>query len=526
MKKLQSLLKGVDIINRRGSTGINISGIAYDSRKVQPGSLFVAIAGFHTDGHRFISEAVKRGASAVVYSTPLPSLVSASSAQGFPAVNVPSADTQHKDRMPAADKSRAYIQVKDSRKALSRMASNFYGNPSKKLKVIGVTGTDGKSTTVWLIHQLLEKLDKKSGLISTVNFKTGNRLKKNAMRQSTPESLEIQSMLAEMVANSLEFAVVESTSHGLSECTARLYDVAYDAGVLTNVTHEHLEFHGTVEQYRYDKANLFRKSSLFNVVNADDSNYRYFKNVSSVPVYAYSIKRENTEIYACAIKTYLHYSEFTIHYGNERADVSLKIPGQFNVSNLLAAVLTVLKILRLMLADIASLIPELKGVAGRMEEVSRGQPFKVIVDYAHTPESFKLVLPELKKNTTGKLIAVFGSAGERDTEKRPLQGQIAAEYCDVIILADEDPRDEDREAILRDIAGGITEKFNFHNLYFIPDREEAIEKAFRIAGEGDTVALLGKGHEGSIIYDGYSIKWDEKVKAEEILKKTGLAGSE
>lgn len=497
--KLKNLLYGVDIVNQKGLQNPRIKGIAYDSRKVQTEFIFTAIEGFHTDGHRFIPNAIKNGASAVVYSKPF--------------------------LLPGENTDISFIKVKDSRKALSRIAANFYDNPSKKLKIIGVTGTDGKSTTVWMIYQLLEMLKKKSGFISTVNFKTGSKLEKNTIRQSTPESLEIQSMLAEMAANSNEFAVVESTSHGLSERTARLYDVAYKAGVLTNITHEHLEFHGTIEQYRYDKANLFRKASMFNVVNADDPNYHYFINASLVPVYTYSIKREDTEIYASDIKMNMYSSEFTAHYAGSRADTSLKLPGEFNISNVLASVLTVLKILNLKLSDVTPYIPKIKGLTGRMEEVTIGQPFKVVVDYAHTPESFKLVLPALKRNTKGRLIAVFGSAGERDTGKRALQGKIAAKYCDVIILTDEDPRAEDSENILKDIARGITEekKHNIHNLYLIPDREEAIRKAFTIAGKGDTVVLLGKGHEGSIIYDGYSINWNEKEKAKEILKKTGLA---
>ncbi len=246
--KLSSLLNNTDIIEHTGLKNPNICGIAYNSGKVQKGFLFTAIKGLHTDGHRFIPDAVKNGAAAIVYSDP--------------------PVTVKKDLI-------SLIRVGNSRKALSRIASNFYDRPSEKLKVIGVTGTDGKTTTVWFIYQLLEMLGKKAGFLSTVNFKTGDVILKNRLRQSTPEALEIHAMFSEMAENGKNYAVVESTSHGLSERTGRLLDVNFDVGVLTNITHEHLEFHGTRKQYRHDKANLFRKAAMFNIVNLDDPDNYY-----------------------------------------------------------------------------------------------------------------------------------------------------------------------------------------------------------------------------------------------------------
>ncbi|NOY09415.1 MAG: UDP-N-acetylmuramoyl-L-alanyl-D-glutamate--2,6-diaminopimelate ligase [Spirochaetes bacterium] len=500
--KLSSLLNNVDIIEHTGLKNPDIHGVAYDSGKVQKDFLFTAIKGFHTDGHGFIPDAVKKGAAAIVYSD----------SSGM-----------------VKNGHISLIKVRDSRKALSRIASNFYGRPSEKLKVIGVTGTDGKSTTVWFIHQLLEMTGRKSGFLSTVNFKTGDVIVKNRMRQSTPESLEIHAMFSEMVENGINYAVVESTSHGLSERTARLFDVDFDVGVLTNITHEHLEFHGTREQYRYDKANLFRKAAMFNIVNLDDPDNYYFKDASGVPVYSYSAEGQNADIYATEPETSLHASTFNIHYNGESGRTLLNLPGKFNISNVLASSLTVLKLFKLKLDAVIPLIPKIRGVQGRMEEAEAGQPFRVIIDYAHTPESFKLVLPVLKTNTRGKLIAVFGSAGERDTEKRSIQGKIAAEYCDKIILTDEDPRGEDREQILSEIAYGVKKQeeyrgnYSSKNLFLIPDRKKAIEYAFSHAEAGDTVVLLGKGHEGSIIYNGYSIDWDEKEIALGILKTMGFA---
>ncbi len=504
---LRELFQGIAIESARGSMDLSVSSIAYDSREARKGSLFVAMDGAHTDGHRFIADAVSRGAAAVL----------ASRAVGGVPDNV------------------TVIQARGTRALLSPLAAAFYGHPSRELRVIGVTGTDGKSSTVWFIDQLLSRLGKKSGFLSTVSFKTGETVVKNPFRQSTPEATEIHGMLREMVEAGREFAVVEATSHGLASRTNRLGDVAFDAAVLTNVTHEHLEFHGTFETYRSDKANLFRALSptpmkdvrcpSFGVVNAEDASAEYFRQCARVPVYAYSGKgNAAADLAALDVHSDITGTTFDLAAAGSSAPARLRIPGPFWVENLLAACLAVSRILEIDPLSLAPHVESLASVQGRMDYLDRGQPFAVIVDYAHTPGAFEKLFPWIRAHARGKLIAVFGSAGERDREKRPLQGRAAAGFCDTIILTEEDPRGEDSREILEQIARGCEGKTRGKDLLLVPDRSEAIKLAVSRAGPGDVVLLLGKGHEGSIIGAQGPRKWDERAEAERALHGLGYDG--
>lgn len=356
---------------------------------------------------------------------------------------------------------------------------------------------------------------------------------KNPFRQSTPEASEIHGMLAEMISNGKQYAVVEATSHGLSRKTNRLGDVLFDAAVLTNVTHEHLEFHGSFEQYRSDKANLFRAVSRsadkaftcprFGVANVTDASFGYFKTASSVPVLSYGTGTV-ADLSAQGAAPSLRGCDFVLEYRGRKKNARISIPGPlFWVDNVLAAVLTVATILE---ADPLELVPFLPGlcpVKGRMDGVDLGQKFRVIVDYAHTPAAFERLLPWMREHTEGRLIAVFGSAGERDRQKRPMQGEVASRYCDVLVLTDEDPRGEDSVAILEEIAAGSRGKQRGSSLLLIPDRPQAIRRAFSIAAPGDTVLLLGKGHEASIIHASGPRRYDERSEAEAALRELGLA---
>jgi len=494
---LISVLGGAAAV--RGDPSVGVRGMAYDSRRVQAGDLFAALTGLHTDGHRFVEQAIERGAAAVLHQTELGT---------------------YQDRV-------AYIQVPDSRQAMSALAAALYDHPSRELSVIGVTGTDGKSTTVWLIHQLLEALGKPCGFISTVQVKTHSAVKKNPLRQSTPEAPDIQRMLRRMVEAGKRYSVIEATSHGLSARTGRLSTVEFAAAVCTNISHEHLEFHGSFDQYRSDKANLFRGLSAegFGVVNLDDPNHQYLIDQSAAPVLGYGIENSAADLYAAKIRSDLSGSSFTLQnrFGAQPARINL--PGAYNLANLLAAAVTVLRLVPVQLEDLVRLFPDLQGIPGRMEQVTAGQPFQVIVDYAHTPQSFSQLFPLVRTHTEGRLIAVFGSAGERDVEKRPLQGQLAARFCDIVVLADEDPRGEDPVAILEEIAAGCRQedpgRREGENLFLIPDRRQAIARAFTLAGAGDTVLLLGKGHEESIIYADGPIQWQEGKTARQILGEMG-----
>jgi UDP-N-acetylmuramoyl-L-alanyl-D-glutamate--2,6-diaminopimelate ligase len=500
---LTELFSHVSLEETRGDMRRAVRGIAYDSRDAGPGFLFAAMDGLHTDGHRYVGDAIRRGATAVLHARPL--------------TDVPPDVT--------------CIRVRDPRNALSPVAAAFYRHPSKSIKVIGVTGTDGKSSTVWFITQLIGFLGGRAGFLSTVSFKTGDQVVKNPFRQSTPESTEIQGMLREMVDKGQDIAVVEATSHGLSPRTNRLGDVHFDAAVLTNVTHEHLEFHGSFEQYRSDKANLFRAVSpdaakdvhgpRFAVVNAADPSAGYFQDASRVPVYRYG---SGGELEARSPREDVSGTTFRMVHDGKEAEARISIPGPFWVENALAAVLAASRILELPPLSLSPLVNRLQGVQGRMASVDLGQPFAVIVDYAHTPGAFLKLFPWMRSHTQGALTAVFGSAGERDREKRPLQGRAAGAHSDTLVITDEDPRGEDRMEILEQIAKGCEGKTRGENLFLIPDRREASRFALSRARPGDAVLLLGKGHEGSIIGPEGPAAWDERTEAEAALRSLGYAG--
>ncbi len=503
--RLSDILSALPSYELTGPSDTPISGLAYDSRDVRPGYLFFALPGLHADGHDFIDKALDAGASAIVHSRDPGSF-----RQGI-----------------------AYVRVPDSRFALSPAADAFYGHPSRSLGVVGVTGTEGKSTTVYLIWQLLNLSGTRAGFFSTVMSDTGSGELPNPEHQTTPEANAVHRMLADMRDAGYEYAVVEASSHGLSPRTNRLGDVAFDAGVMTNVTHEHLEFHGTVEQYRHDKANLFRaldrvghrkliagrsvEVPSFGVVNADDPVSDLFRRACGKPVYSFGAADAPADAFARAVVSDAGGSSFEYVEEGSSYPARIELPGEFNVRNALAALLTVSRLRGIPASELLPLLPKLRPVRGRMTVVDRGQPFEVIVDYAHTPSSFQAILPPLRSRVRGRVICVFGSGGERDTEKRPLQGRIAAEYCDVVILSDEDPRGEDPMALLEDIAAGCPGLVRGERLFLIPDRRAAIRRAFSLAGPGDLVLLLGKGHENSIIYARGTIPWDEIAEAEAAL---------
>ena len=473
-----------------------ITGICYNSNNIKPGQIFTALRGIHTDGHKYIVQATAAGAAAIVCESPVHS----------------------------QDKNITYIQVANTRRALSALAAAFYGYPAQKMKTIGVTGTDGKSTTVWFIQQLLEGCGKTSGFLSTTGYQTGDTVQKNPFRQSTPEAPEINTILAGMAAKGKTYAVLEATSHGLSLLNCRLADIQFNAAVFTNISHEHLEFHGTLEQYRFDKANLFRQlypgnQVAYGVVNLDDTHYDYFRQATTRPIYTYSLHQQAADMYAIIQSGNLTGTDCLIQYQNQQFPVRLNIPGTFNIANLLAALLTVHKLTNIEWEELLSVIPRLRPPTGRMHSINQGQPFHVIVDYAHSPGSFEKIFNLIRPLAPGRIISVFGSAGERDKLKRPMQGKIAADFSELVILTDEDPRLEDPMQILEEIAAGCQGLERDQSLYLIPDRTQAIRHAFSLANPGDTVLILGKGHESSIIYADGPQPWDEIAVCEQLLQE-------
>jgi UDP-N-acetylmuramoyl-L-alanyl-D-glutamate--2,6-diaminopimelate ligase len=514
-----------------------ISALEYDSRKVKPGTLYFALPGLHTDGHNFIDDAIAKGAVAVVYEAEI----------GEKKTGV------------------AYLKVKNSRFAMSPIAAAFYGFPSRRLLVAGVTGTEGKSTTVYLIWQLLRLMRYKAGFFSTVQYsKNGGDALCNPEHQTTPEAPAVQRMLWEMAENGCAYAVVESSSHGLSARTNRLGDVEFDAAAFTNVTHEHLEFHGTWEQYRDDKANLFRaldcknaKTDIassasgdsapengasedaailepFGVINADDASASYFTGATDYQTLSFSVSGKDSDLAVKAIESSAYGNWYLVFIAAKNNFITIRdrLPGAFNAGNVLAALLITSGLTGVPVREIARYCPRLLPARGRMNAINKGQPFEVLVDYAHTPSSFQTIFPPLRKRLTrsgGRIISLFGSAGERDTKKRAEQGKIAAAYSDCIILTDEDPRGEQPLDILEEIAKGIyahgvgaANQDSFkrdENLFLIPDRPTAIRKALSLARAGDLVLLLGKGHENTIIYKDHAMPFDEITEAEKALEK-------
>ena len=481
----------------------------YDSRNAAKGSLFLAFPGIHSDGHDYIDAAIARGAAAIV----------------------------HEKVLVAYRPEITYIRVANARLSMSPLASALNDRPSASLKVVGVTGTEGKSTIVYLIWQLLNLTGRKTGFFSTVMLDSGMGEAPNPEHQTTPEATFVQSMLASMRDLGCEYAVVEASSHGLSERTGRLSDVDFDVGVFSNVTHEHLEFHGTWENYRNDKTNLFRKLDAhdhgkrilgqdqvvpsFGVANADDPSTPYFIDATDRTVLTYSDKGHPADYRARSIASDKDGSDFLIEGPGASAKARINLPGRFNVGNSLAALAVVSGISGTPWTELLPLLACLRPVKGRMTRIDSGQPFELIVDYAHTPSSFEAILPSLRERVWGKIFCLFGSGGERDREKRPQQGRIAARYCDVLILCDEDPRGEDPMALLEEIATGCPELPRGERLYLIPDRPHAIRKAFSLASQEDLVLLLGKGHENSIIYADHSLPYDEITEAEKALGELG-----
>lgn len=511
--QLHTLLALLPNFQLLGTADRVITGVVYDSRKVQAGSLFVAIKGYHVDGHAYIPQALQRGASAII------------------------ADERYVDGSLLAQIHQqdhaTMVIVSDSRTALAPLAATWYGHPSHQLGVIGITGTKGKSTTTMLTSHVLERCGHATGMISTVDFKIGSQQYPNTLRQSTPEAPEVQAMLRQMVEAHCAYAVIESSSHALSARWSRLGHCAFDVAVLTNVTHEHLDYHGTLEQYRRDKMRLFamlteKQKNLptpakYAIVNADDPYHRMFLNTA--PDHAQQLTYGLTtraDIHANNIVTTSDGSHMRITTPWGSSDLSLQLPGIFNVLNALAT-LSVALSQQIPLTEACTALSEIRSIRGRMERIEQGQPFTVIVDYAHNPDSFTQVMEMMRALATGRLIAVFGSAGERDVEKRAQQGAIAARSCALLILTDEDPRGEDREAIIADIARGAEEagKTRGKGYLVIPDRAAAIRTAIEHAAPGDVVLLLGKGHEGSIEYAEGKVPWDEAAEARAALQEAG-----
>jgi UDP-N-acetylmuramoyl-L-alanyl-D-glutamate--2,6-diaminopimelate ligase len=477
-----------------GNTQAIVSGITYDSRQVQPGDLFAALVGADADGHQYVHGAVAQGASALLVEREQP-------------VSVPQ------------------IVTSDSRAALAQVAATFFAEPSRDLGVIGITGTDGKTTTAYLTDGIFRANGYRTGMIGTIAVRIGDEVDEHETRQTTPESADVQRYLRRMVDNSVQWAVLEATSHGLA--MHRLDGIRFAMAAVTNITHEHLDYHGSVEAYRRAKAILFERSVGPAVVNIDDPGaYSVIDVAKPSPLIRYSMSGQSAELSVRGLVSNGSGSRFeliTSDWGKTR--VSLPLIGQFNVANALCAAGIALAA-GLSLPDIVRALAAAPVIPGRMQAIGRGQPFGVVVDYAHTPDSLAKVLTLLRSlYPGGRMLAVFGSAGERDIEKRALQGAVAARLADFSVFTSEDPRHEDPDSIIRAIAAGAVEAGGREGVSFVcvTDRQTAIQRALAAARPGDCILLAGKGHEGSIIWGREKVAWNEAAVATSLLADLGYS---
>jgi len=475
----------------KGIPDIPVSGISIDNRKVKPGHIFVAMMGGTLDGHNYIQSAIDNGAVAVVGEKDITGLT------------VP------------------YIRFENTRRALTWMAGSFHDWPGRKLTVIGITGTDGKTTTTNLLHKILITANIKAGMISTVNAVIGDEMLDTGFHVTTPDAHDVQRYLAKMVDAGLTHVVLETTSHGWSQY--RVDACEFDVGVVTNITHEHMNEHGSYENYRAAKARLF--SSLettldkpqgnprLGIINRDDvKSFDFLNDFIKVNKLNYGLG-DDANIRAVDISYSPSGIHFTAKSKDFQVDVTSRLVGAFNISNCLAALTAAVYGLGVKPEIAAQGIASLEGIPGRMERIDMRQNFTTIVDFAHTPNALKSALEAARTMTTKRVICVFGSAGLRDKEKRRMMAETSAELADLTVLTAEDPRTESLEEILEEMAAGARSRGGHEGETFwrVSDRGEAIRFALKLARPGDIVLSCGKGHEQSMCFGAREFLWDDRT---------------
>jgi len=464
----------------RGSGDPLLTTVTDDSRKIEPGNVFVAYRGLALDGHRFVAEAVRRGAAALV---------------------VERADALPEGDLPA-------LVVDNGREALAWLSAAWRGFPGRALRIAGVTGTDGKTTTSNLAYRMLDAAGLRTGLISTVNAVIGTRVLDTGLHTTTPDADETQDYLAQMRDAGLTHCVLEVTSHALAH--HRVDGTPFAVAAVTNITHDHLDLHGSREASRAAKARLFEMAEAA-VLNADDvfSFDALRACATGKPTLTYSV-RGKADLTARAITRTPQSMRVQAETPLGALSLETALIGDYNVSNLLAATGIAIT-LGVPAAAIEAGAAALRGIPGRMERIDAGQPYLAVVDFAHTPNALENCLRTLRTITPGRLIAVFGCAGERDREKRPLMGRAAATLADVVVMTAEDPRREPIESILDAMVAGARTAGGHAQVLRVPDRGDAIRTACALARPGDTVVACGKGHEQSMCYGTVETPWDDRV---------------
>ena len=473
MKKLGELIEKADIIRAAADMDIEVHGISFDTRTLRPGELFVAVIGYERDGHRYIEEATKKGAVCVL-------------CQEAP-----------------ASEAAPYVLMKDTRKALACVSASWFDYPADKLKTVGITGTNGKTTVTSLLKQVVEKYSgAKAGLIGTNVNIIGDR--EVSAKHTTPESYEIQELLYEMAAEGCEYAVMEVSSHALH--LDRVHGIEFDVGVFTNLSPDHLDFHDTMEDYAKTKARLFSNCGSA-AVNIDDSYAQTMIGNADCGVLKYAINDCSADLLAGNIKLHADRAEFCATTDGKAYDTQLRIPGMFSVYNALAVISSAI-LLGFDAGRAAAILRSCDGVRGRAEIVPIEKDFTVMIDYAHTPDALENVIKAARDFTQGRVITLFGCGGDRDSKKRPIMGKIAACLSDYVIVTSDNPRTEKPGAIIEEIIAGMEDTKTPYRV--IENRREAIHWALGSAEAGDVLILAGKGHETYQIFGKEKRHFDER----------------
>lgn len=480
---LKSLLKGLDYEVIKGNEESKVQNIRYDNRKIEQGDAFVCVKGFKVDGHSFIGDAIKKGAKTLIVQEDV-----------------------------SVQEDITIIKVRDTRKALAIMSSNYFGNPKDKLKIIGITGTNGKTTSAFIIKSILEKAGFMTGLIGTIANYIGNK-KVDAVR-TTPESYELHELFKNMVDAGVEYCVMEVSSHSLE--LDRVYGIQFEEGIFTNLTRDHLDFHKTFENYYNAKFKLFERSN-HSIINLDDPyGANIVKDIEErgvkTKVSTFSIEKES-DFKAFEIKSHSNGSEFKVNL-EEVEDFSINIPGEYNIYNSLGCIICAYN-LNIPMDKIKEGLSDVV-IPGRCELVAKEKnlPYSIIIDYAHTPDGLENILSTVKAFTKNRMISVFGCGGDRDKVKRPQMGKIGCELSDIAIITSDNPRSEEPMDIIND----IVKPLNYDNFVIEVNRKEAIRKAMNMALEGDVIVIAGKGHETYQILKDETIHFDEREVVYDILE--------
>jgi len=484
--KLKDLLKGIEFSVLAGELDKEISGIYYDSRRVTPGALFVCVSGFKTDGHLYASQAVKKGAAAVLVEKEI-----------------------------SINKDVTCILTPNNREIMPQLAANYYQEPSKNMRVVGVTGTNGKTTITHLIKAILEEAGKTTGIMGTLYARIGEDEKEYG--NTTPEAFEIEEFMSLSRSKKGEYVIMEVSSHALD--LHRVEKIHFNTAIFSNLSQDHLDYHRNMNNYKESKLKLFQmippEDHNFCVVNADDTYGQDFINASGPACYTYGIKNK-ADVQAENLSISLKGSSFSVKYKNGDFNLNLKLIGLFNVYNTLAAVTFALEE-GISPEIIKSALGKVNGVPGRFEQVNCGQDFTVIVDYAHTPDGLENILKTGRQIKANRMITVFGCGGDRDRTKRPQMGEIAARYSDFSIVTSDNPRSEEPKSIIDDIIPGL-DKVKDSRYAIIVDRREAIRQAIHLAKKGDLLIIAGKGHETYQLVKDQVLDFDDRKVAEEFLK--------